>query len=222
MFKLLTKDIAKLFVSPNEIKHSSFSKNFKEVLFYYFIFTIFLLFITVILALLGHLSGNSPRLLENTEIKFLDVAIIAPILEETLFRLVMRWSKFNLLIFFVWLFIFILYQKFLIGTACLGTLCILFFLLFSSKKFNEAVNRDQLEFKFFPLSFLIYLSCFLFGIMHVSNFETIDLLNISVILYLSSHILGGFVFALLRLKFGIISSIFYHSLINSIAYFLVS
>lgn len=222
MLELLKKDIINLFAFPSKIKYIDFSKNLKQALYYYFAFTILLLIFSIIISCLGHLMQNDVKPFVNKTINFYEVVVIAPVLEEILFRLVLRLNKFNLTIFFIWLFIFVLYKRFIIDSNCLLVLSLMSFVFLILKKNKHKLNITQFEFKFFPLPVIIYLSCFLFGIMHLSNFGNTEILNITIILYVISKALAGFAFALLRLKFGIISSIIYHIFLNSLAYFLIS
>jgi len=222
MFKLFKKDIFNLFVSPNKIRYIDFSKNLKVILCYYFIFTVLLLLFSIIISSLKQFFGSEPKLFVNKEIQFFEVVLIVPVLEEILFRLMLRVNKFNLLIFSIWVFIFILYKNFALNITSLIVLCLLFFLLFSLKNNKSKLNLSKHESRFFPLSFLLYLSCFLFGAIHLLNFDSLDILNITIILYMISKVVAGFVFALLRLKFGIFSSIIFHVFLNSLAYYLIS
>lgn len=220
MFKALKKDIKDLFLSPNSIEYVGFSKNLRLVFYYYFFFILFLLFSSAFVGILQHLFVNQPHIVLPINITFLKVAIIAPIMEEILFRLVIRVNKLNLILFVVFLIVSVLYEKYILSTVAYYIFVGVFLLLLLFKKFNYKINNHCEKNNFLPL--LTYLSCLFFGLFHLSNFKDTDPIEIVVIAYLFSQILAGFVFVLLRLKFGITTSILLHILINSLAYMMVS
>lgn len=121
--------------------------------------------------------------------------------------------------FSVGLLVFMLYEKFIISTILYQVLIISFLLIIILKGFNQNMNvsTDRNN----SMLFRVYLSCFFFGIYHLSNFKHINTLDIIIISYVLSKILAGFIFTLLRVKFGIIASIALHVFLNSFSYILI-
>ncbi|AYN05868.1 type II CAAX prenyl endopeptidase Rce1 family protein [Flavobacterium sp. 140616W15] len=220
MFNLLKKDVRYLFTSPNSIQYVGLRGNLKLILYYYFISILFILSSSVFFGILKHFFINQPHIVIPKNITFLKVAIVAPIMEEILFRLVIRVNKSNIILFVVFLIVSLLYETYILTTTAYYIFIGGFSLFLISKKFNHKINSSFEKNNSLP--FLIYFSCLLFGLFHLSNFKDIDITNITVITYLISKILDGFVFILLRLKFGIIASILLHIFINSLAYILIS
>ena len=68
--------------------------------------------------------------------------------------------------------------------------------------------------------FLIYFTTILFGIIHIVNIKNLECLDSFNIVYILNKILIGFVLCFLRLKFGMLSSISFHSIINIISFYL--
>ncbi|MFB9063778.1 CPBP family glutamic-type intramembrane protease [Flavobacterium branchiarum] len=220
MFKNFKKDIRDLFFSPNSIEYLGFSSNFRLVLYYYFIFILFLISLSIFVGWVKYFFNSESYIVLPANILFLKVAVFAPIMEEIIFRLLIRVNKFNLIIFSVFLIVFVLYEKYILSTVVYYVFNGFFLLLLFFKKLNYKLNRQLDKSKY--LSLLIYISCFLFGLYHVPNFKDCSLFDIVVIAYLFSKIIAGFIFILLRLKFGIIASILFHMFINSLAYMMVS
>lgn len=220
MFEILKKDIKNLFLSPNLIEYARLPSNLRLFSYYYFILFFFLVIFTISIESLTHFFINKPKIIIPKNITFLKVAIIVPIIEEVLFRLVIRVNKLNLFLFVVFSVVSILYESYILPTDVYYIFIGAFLLLLLFKKFNSTINSACEKNNFILL--LTYLSCLLFGLFHLSNFKDIDITNIVVIAYLFSHIIAGFVFVLLRLKFGIIASILLHMLINSVAFLMVS
>lgn len=220
MFKTFKKDIKDLFISPHSIEYIGFFSNLRLVFYYYFILILFFIFLSVFVGSLKYLFVNQPQIVLPIKVIFLKVAIVAPIMEEILFRLLIRVNKFNLILFFIFLLISVLYEKYILPTVAYYIFIGCFLVLLFYKNLNNKINIESNKSNF--LSLLIFLSCFLFGLFHLSNFKDINTINIIVIAYLVSKTLSGFAFVLLRLKFGIIGSILLHIFINSLAYIMVS
>lgn len=217
MFKTLKKDLKNIFLFPNAIEYVGFSGT---LLFYYcFILTLVLILFSIFVASLTSFFVNDSKIIIPQNITFFKVAIISPIIEEILFRLVIVKNRFNYVLFSTCLLSFLLYENFIIPTILYQVLTISFLLVLFLKSFNQKIDISNEKNN--SMLFRIYLSCFFFGIFHLSNFNHIHTFNIIIIAYLLSKILAGFIFSLLRLKFGIIASITLHVFLNSLSYIIV-
>ncbi|MBO9582930.1 MAG: CPBP family intramembrane metalloprotease [Flavobacterium sp.] len=217
MFKIFKSDIKDILVCPRNIVYVGF---FRKSLFYYFIaFTLMLILFSFFIGILVHEFSNKSEVVIPKNITFFKVAIISPIMEEILFRLLIIKNKYNLVLFSVFFLISFLYEKFVLSTVLYYVFNISFLLLFVSKKFNYKLNISDDKSLMLPI---IYFSCLLFGVFHLSNFNNLNTLNIVIVLYIFSKIISGFIFSLLRLKFGIAASIALHIFLNSFSYILIS
>ncbi|WP_155212801.1 CPBP family intramembrane glutamic endopeptidase [Fulvivirga aurantia] len=128
---------------------------------------------------------------ENPVLSAIFGIIIAPILEELLFR---SWLTFRRAYFFLW--IPITFYKWLNKSSE--------FIAF--KKVKTQWN------KIYP--FIFYFSALIFGLVHASNFENyMDYLWFAPLITLPQIILGG-TFGYVRVKFGLVYSMLLHGLHN--------
>jgi membrane protease YdiL (CAAX protease family) len=145
---------------------------------------------------------------------FLSMVFLAPIIEELLFRLILKPKFQNLLIFLIFSGIlaisFLVRKAFILFIIFLLLSVFCFIILISKKKFRKV----QVYFlAHFPL--LFYTSSVFFGFVHITNYEPFNykLILIMPILVLPM-ILIGIILGFIRMKFGITYSVLLHSMIN--------
>ncbi|SNR86813.1 CAAX protease self-immunity [Flavobacterium sp. ov086] len=217
VFKLLNKDIQNVFFSPKTIEYVGLSS--KLLFYYFFILTLVLMLFSIIVGSLTNFFPNESEIVIPKNITFFKVAIISPIIEEILFRLIILKNRFNYVLFFIYFLIYILYEKFVIPIILYQILVISFLFIIFFKKFDYKINISSDSNNSMLLR--VYLSCLFFGIFHLTNFNHISALNVIIIAYLFSKFFAGFIFILLRIKFGIIASIALHVFLNSFSYILI-
>lgn len=143
---------------------------------------------------------------ENFLLYIFFIVLAGPLLEETVFRLPLRRSKYS------WLAL--LFGALLLLGMKIGfiKICIAFFLLFIiyDKWIQKSDSNSRL---------LITFSILTFGIIHIGNYTEADLVEMTMIEIISTFIsqifLGG-VLTYLRLKYSFLSAVIYHSIFNSI------
>ncbi len=145
------------------------------------------------------------------------VVTVIPIIEETLFRLNLRYSRLNFSIFIGGIVYYLV--KFLSDlerfyTIPLGLLAgaIVWFLI---KPSNDKILRDFWE---VHTKKIFYLFLSFFALSHITNYEmTPSLFFISPILLLP-HLVGGIFYSYARLKAGILFAISLHAINNAIPF----
>lgn len=143
---------------------------------------------------------------ENFLLYIFFIVLAGPLLEETVFRLPLRRSKYS------WLALLFGALLMLGMKIWFIKICIAFFLLFIiyDKWIQKSDSNSRL---------LITFSILTFGIIHIGNYTEADLVEMTMIEIISTFIsqifLGG-VLTYLRLKYSFLSAVIYHSLFNSI------
>jgi membrane protease YdiL (CAAX protease family) len=140
--------------------------------------------------------------------------ILAPIIEEFIFRLVLIPKIRNFV--FLCCFTLIMMLFFLIRNHP-----IYFFVFLLASMFIIYIIKDKRLLKRLQVfiiknfRYIFYFSCISFGFYHITNFSLIDykviLLSPFIVL---PQVLGGFFLGFIRTRFGIIYSIIFHSMIN--------
>lgn len=177
--------------------------------------------LTLVVTKTFHLEDLVNKEFEHLSLKFvISLVLISPIAEEILLRSWLRFSKRNLLLLVTTLSLLIIdyaYKSRISGLIILSF--ILFLILFFVYKFSRKSIEKFIDSKF---SYFFYAETFLFGLGHAFNFAG----NISVLL-LFSFILGGrqliagLTLGFIRMNYGLIYSIIFHIVINSIALLLM-
>ena len=141
--------------------------------------------------------------------------ILAPIIEEIMFRSLLKFTKSNVILFIIIVSALIVYTaiksetEFLIILSIL-LISILFFLLIASR--NKIELFISSNFKYF-----LYASAITFGLAHASNFNGNIYAIIAFSLILGGpQIIMGLISGFVRMNYGLIYSIMFHMMINSI------
>lgn len=205
-----------LFISSPSYSNKLYSVRWKEIVVV-FILSVVIAYSLAIAAYMVSAPLHLNHKLDNIDIsgKLISILVI-PVIEEILFRLLLRINRKNLLTFSgVTLTMFgltiIVESSFIkVGLLCLCMLPALIALLKVEKKLEGLVTRN---FRFF-----FYLSTFLFGIVHLLNFDPITpyVLLLAPILILPQLFLGS-VLGFIRVRYGMTYAVFFHMAINAVA-----
>lgn len=180
------------------------------------------LFYFIILIPISLLSKLSLKLLNLQESEF-DLGILklvfaglilAPFIEEMIFRLILKPNLKNifwLCCFTSIMMVFFLMKFNLVYFVIFLSFSLLSFLLF----FNKVLLKKVQIFTIRHFNYIFYFNCISFGYYHISNYSII---NFKLILFspliVLPQVFGGFFLGFIRIRFGIIYSILFHSLIN--------
>jgi len=151
---------------------------------------------------------NKEEIMNNIFFYSIFLILIAPILEEVLYRLPIKKNSFTLLSLLVGV-IYILIFDLLLIRICLGIyLASMIYFRFSKKEI--------------PKLFVIF-SIFVFTISHIGNYNLLDIKSMNLLglffLFLPQLILGIIV-TYFRMKFSFKHALWYHALYNSIIFLL--
>lgn len=153
-----------------------------------------------------------------TPLHILLITTLVPLIEEFISRFFLRPTRYKLTIYLIGLFtlsIFVIIVKdFWSLSAILIYLCLGSVLYY--KRSNNTIKFYHWYLKNFKTIF--YLSCILFGVFHVINYNfqsdgSILLLSVMILPQIFTGALLGF----MRMKYGIIFSILLHSCLNILA-----
>jgi uncharacterized protein len=172
-------------------------------------------FISPILKIVGYKESQhliAQELADNPSILILiSTVIIAPLIEEIVFRGWLRPSFRNLVVAF-WLFIggwviFTLFPEFTILNSIISVLVGLYWLLSVQKNNMESLIPKQLY------RYLYYFAIIWFGLVHFPNFNDNSIWYLAPILVLP-QLIAGFTFGFVRMNFGLKWSILAHAFEN--------
>ncbi len=136
---------------------------------------------------------------------------IAPYLEEVLFRLILKPIKSNSILLIVVIcfsicFFLIFKQNYYVYFLIILSLIYLL-VVFIYKIFKINYRRN--------FKWIFYLSVFLFAIIHLLNYEGIEILHLLICVFLvAPQIFLGFVLGYVRMIYGFGWAVFFHYLVN--------
>jgi len=140
---------------------------------------------------------------ENLTVFLITAIIFAPIIEEPIFRLHLDLSKKSIL-WSLGLSIFLVFDFWIV----VGVLWIyLIWLLICVSMINPP-----------SLKLVVYSSAILFGLVHLSNFTSLDYATqfYLIPLLIGAQVFVGLVISFIRLRYGMIWVMIYHGVCNSI------
>lgn len=144
----------------------------------------------------------------------LNSCIIAPVLEEIVFRGNLNYNNFYHYFALTVSFIFLILSHYMTNFINAE-----FLLTYSLISFG--LSKLIKNYKFY-IKFILVFSSLSFGLLHIKNINTVEILNsFSYIVYILPLIIFGYFLALIRLKHGLKLSILAHSLKNSIAILII-
>lgn len=211
--KKILSEIKYLFINPSKIKRIKTSNNYYEIVKY---FTFFLIILVLFALLFGLIFfQEAKKNISKIDLDFVSSCFVIPIYEEIIFRVLLKKNKLNFYLFFSVLTLFSISWIFLLDTSIFIVISLIIYVILKKKyKVEEFFYNQKLQL------FLIYFTTILFGIIHIVNIKNLECLDSFNIVYILNKILIGFVLCFLRLKFGMLSSISFHSIINIISFYL--
>jgi len=186
---------------------------------HFFRLWLMLLFIALLFSPVGYLARrfvDLPEVELNTGpfLLFLLMVFIGPALEEVFFRLFLKpnfKNMFLLLIFFFTIAIFTILKRNM--PILLFSFFAIFLLLFILSRPKNLFWFQRIVLKHFR--WIFYISCFLFGAIHILNFEQLNFrLFFAAPFIIFPQVVAGVFLGFIRMKYGIIYSILFHSFIN--------
>ncbi|PYF74399.1 CPBP family glutamic-type intramembrane protease [Pedobacter nutrimenti] len=148
--------------------------------------------------------------------------IIAPLLEEYLFRYQLR--KWKLAVYFMILLPGVIGASFIDSENIKFVVYILFLILaiFVHVKTEKMSRKTIYSFwrKFYGIHF--YCTAVLFGMAHLSNWKGMNLKNPFFIIFILSQTFTGLCLGYIRVKYGIKYSILFHACFNTVLVLLAS
>lgn len=218
MKKIFLSDIISLFKGQS-INNEYNDLNFKKVFLNLIIFILFIFLVNILnvifLLILGY---KTPPVLKSIEETLpYEIILIAPFVEEMFFRFPLKKSKKNLYIFFIFLAFFLL-MKFNFVHKDYAYIMFLFLILYQLF-FSKSLITSETNYSNKSTFFLIILLSSLFGLFHVVNLEKTDeFINYYLLIFSISKIITGISLSVIRLRFGVLISIFFHVIFNLIIY----
>ncbi len=159
----------------------------------------------------------------NSITLFLLVVIFGPLMEEILCRLNLKITKLNIAVFltavlmFIIQVLFFLKFRFFIYLSAIPTFALIYYTINHINFPLEGIDKFvKLKFRY-----VFHLSAIIFGILHLTNYDTIYWWMIVLIPFLTApYITMGYVFGYVRMKYGFANGLLMHSTINFISVFL--
>ena len=146
-----------------------------------------------------------------------NVLVLAPLFEELIFRLPLRFSARNLFIFIGTLVVLIMNKNFNLYIS-LGSGLLIAYIPFSkvfSMNLLKKIENSYIKY----YKYIFYLGAFIFGFIHIFNYENLETIHLIIApLIVINQIFMGFLlgFARVKYKFGFLYGFFIHASINLI------
>lgn len=172
-------------------------------------FVISIIFSTLIFYFDIKISFNSVVNKLFNENRALLIIFIAPVSEELLFRSILRPSKAS---FSLFSFAILVYLLQFLGVTIYLNIILSFFSSVAIYKIGVNVNFIIREY----FVVILYSSCLLFALIHFFNYELNNFLIIALPFLLIPKIYLALSLCFLRIRYGFISCIVFHSLINAL------
>ncbi len=207
------KDFFNYCKSPYYIEESS-KINWNLFLKLYVIYFFLSLIVTGLISLLRVFINIQNKIYDYSNLQLVLLGVIlAPLLEEILFRLLLKSNKLNFVIYWIInvsliivLFIFERTDSLIILLTIFIIVQVIFLLNYILK--GKIFKRENFKYAF-------YASVIIFGIIHFNNIKDIELIHfiIAPILILS-QLFSGFILGYIRMVFGIKYSMLFHFFMN--------
>jgi len=154
---------------------------------------------------------------------FLFVVIVGPLIEEILCRLNLKITKLNIAVFLAVLIPVIIKVIFFRGFQhyfYLSTIPLFIGIYYAINRFGFQLDKID-NFVKSKFKYVFHLSAIVFGMIHLTNYDTIYWWMIVMIPLLTApYISMGYVFGYARMKYGFANGWLMHSTINFISVFL--
>jgi membrane protease YdiL (CAAX protease family) len=145
-----------------------------------------------------------------------EIIFVAPFVEEMLFRILQKKGRINYFIFISFLFFFLMMKFDFIKDKLVYLIFLFLFFVILYKSIRDK-NYEYNIYNERTTLLLVILLSFLFGISHLLNFGT-NLSFLILLAYFFSKFLGGIILSTIRLRYGIIISLFFHIFLNGFIY----
>jgi hypothetical protein len=144
------------------------------------------------------------------------ITLLIPIIEELIFRLPLKISKINIAVSLS-LMVYLILNKSNIYLAVLISLLLFGFMLITIKKDSGFLIRADIFFTKY-LYLVFYFQAFLYGFLHLTNYNLDSRFLYLYPLFIISYIFAGFYFGYIRIRYryGIYLCIATHIIINSL------
>ena len=149
---------------------------------------------------------------ERKAVLFLTIIIIAPLLEELIFRYQLKnWyvSFLGWAVLISYLFYEFFYPQAYIAFAILITICSIPFYFKTRKIIRFRFIKTVFKYHF-------YLTAIVFGLVHVTNYNEPFQYGFSVVLLVLPQLFMGFILGYVRMRFGLKNSMLFHATYNFI------
>jgi len=179
----------------------------------YLFYMVFALLISVPLGILVNFTGISSKLDDvSTKMIFLGILVV-PFFEETIFRLLLKPTRWNIWIFFISVSIYIsllIYRQNYLPVVVFGGILVFVLMLIFLQK-NGFFNFSH------HFRYLFYLSAAVFAILHMFNFSQINNNWYFLILpvFVIPQFFMGLVLGYTRMVYGFIYAVLLHMGINT-------
>jgi len=145
---------------------------------------------------------------------FFKIVLVSPVLEELLFRSILKPQKKFISLFLFSLVIIIFNKVFMSSLLVSSAISAAVVIPISFYLFKFELDKNLLNWYYKNYKIIVYSSSILFGFIHVINYRlTLSVLVLSP-LYILPQIIAGFAYAFIRIRFGLFLSIFSHSVYN--------
>ena len=156
----------------------------------------------------------------NSVLLLFAATVFVPLIEEILFRLNLRISKLNIALFLSLLIIVIVKIAFIRGiqiTIYIGAIPIFGLIYFIIDRANLPMLKIETFWKK-HFKFIFHFAAITFGMLHLTNFETINWWMIAISPLLAApYISLGYILGYVRMKHGFVYGWPIHATVNSIA-----
>ncbi len=212
----IIKEYFRFIINPKKLNKSKIDKKEIVICFLFFvisylIISFFFSYLISFFAIQINFNSHVKKVL-NGNVLFL-VMIIAPVSEELLFRAILRPSKINFslfcfsILFFLFQFLEISFYLSVIVSISSAVIIYLVGININSFIHNNFIN-------------IIYISVVIFASLHIFSFKLTYSLLVALPLLMLPKIYLAFALSFSRVKYGLFSCIFLHSIINGMSIYL--
>lgn len=206
--------------NPNLPKYNNHRSPLLPLYLFYLGLALFFTMIFFFIKLLFDLPDNEIYKVSNYSFneKLLKIIILAPLIEEVIFRLLLRFNRSNVKLFFfisiIYLILFIFLKKYVVASLILTIQIFLLIILII-----KSINEIELWFKN-NFRFVFYFSFISYGLVHLSNYNqiTTTVIFLSPILVFPQILLGSII-GYIRINYSFLHGLFFHMLINLLVLF---
>ncbi len=221
-FETVVKDVWDFLKRPKLDRISPYFKANPFQLFPYLLLLDFMLMIplSALLGLLGleEMDHKIENLYDQPKMLAMQAVLLAPIIEEAVFRLPMKYSYVR--IFTACCIVLVMLSAFIDSESTIGLIAILFFSTVALFHFIDQQNENRLTIEMatmwetnFYIPFWTLTACF--ALLHLTNFSGQFPLYITPFLVLPQFVLGALL-GYIRTGLGFVFAVLFHALHNGI------